>query len=114
MSSLIAAAIAETVLVTYRLFKNPGGHNPYPIGSLPLPANYVGIVIVFGALALLNEAGSIRPVPAVAGWAFVLATLLNLWDPTTINKKGGAAVAKAPTPAKALAPLFSHKGGSVS
>jgi hypothetical protein len=71
MKGLLAAALAETVLISYRDVKQ--NH------ILPLPSNYVSVAVVYGALGLLPDSAS--NVSAAVGWGLVLATFLNLWKP---------------------------------
>lgn len=80
MGTLFAALLAEAGLVTYRVI-GQGWTKDYPL-PMPLPADYVAIGLIYAALALLNEAQSIRPLPALVGWGVVIATALNLWSPT--------------------------------
>jgi hypothetical protein len=78
---LLTAWIAEVVLIWYRSSKNTSATDnlealPQPIKGLPMPREFASTFVVYGALGLWPEsAGSF---PAVVGWGFVLATLLNL------------------------------------
>lgn len=78
MSTFLAAWFVETALITYRGFK--GGATAGPINGLPLPADYVGETVIFGALSLLANTGASR-FGAVFAWGLVVATALNLWTP---------------------------------
>lgn len=91
MGGLLSAWFAEMVLITYRGVKK--GTTGGPIHGLPLPADYVGATIVFGALGLLGNTQA-APVATLAGWGLVVATLLNLWTPKTPTKLSTAATAK--------------------
>lgn len=96
-SSLLAAFMAETALITYRDYAGGGiqvGRNA-PL-NLPLPASYTAPVVFFGALALVPQAG--QQVAGLVGWGIVVATLLNLWDPTGKVKAQGAAAKAGPPP----------------
>lgn len=99
MTGVLGAAFVEVVLITYRGLttnKTLGG----PIKGLPLPADYVGAVVIFGGLSLLGNT-SASGVASVFGWGLVVATALNLWtpnSPTSIGKKAKAAA--SPPPAK--------------
>ena len=98
MKPLVNAAIAETIVITYRDVKDAKNiDNPIP--HFPLPSQYVSVAIVYGALSFFPEKAS--NVAGLIGWGFVLATVLNLWTPgqkvstssalaTTINPNGGA------------------------
>lgn len=90
---LLAPALAETVLITWRDVKN-GSNVDNPIPHFPLPSQYVSVVIVFGALSLFPE--SAARLAAVIGWGLVVATALNAFTPgSTVNS--AKAQAAAPT-----------------
>jgi hypothetical protein len=73
---LLAAALVEVALVTYRdLSANK---------VLPPPSDYVAVAIIFGGLGLVPESGS--QFASLTGWGFVVATFLNLWSPATPTK----------------------------
>lgn len=85
-SSLYAAFFTQVGIVTYREYAGSGVSGggiitptQAPIG-LPLPSVYTAPIIVYGALALFpSSAGNL---PGLIGWGFVVATLLNLWNPS--------------------------------
>ena len=82
MSGLALAWIAEAGLMTWRIV-----HTGRPAdaggGRVPWPADYVATFVVFGGLSLVAEIGpGWDQVAAVTGWGLVLATILNLVDPT--------------------------------
>lgn len=91
--TLLAAFFAETAIVTYRQYAGEGvagGGISVPWGApmnLPLPSTYTAPVIFFGALALIPESGS--SFAGLVGWGIVLATLLNLWNPSGQVKPTG-------------------------
>ena len=92
MNGVLPAALAETVLVTYRDVKS-GGTADNPVAHLPMPSQYSAIVLVYGTLSLFS--GDASKFAALAGWGFVVATFLNLWTP---NKSGsGVSVTKQAT-----------------
>ena len=80
MSTLLAAAFVETLLVTYRAVTQGGTKTPTaaPIHA-PLPSLYTSVIVVYGALGVLPK--SLAPLPGMVGWGFVVATLLNLYTP---------------------------------
>ncbi len=80
MNPLLLPWIAEVVLITYRSAAK-GEENKTPIPHLPLPSEYVASFIVFGVLAFAP--GQLTKPAAVFGWGVVVATFLNLWDPST-------------------------------
>lgn len=97
MNGVTTAAIAETVIVSYRSIRagkaatgakgvqvaGTATQSPY---KMPLPSEYTSVVIVFGALHLLEPAQ-----PQIAGlmaWALVAATFLKLWQPGSGSMSG--------------------------
>lgn len=101
MKGLLAAFFAQVVIITYRSTVSGTSYTlktpttaPLP---LPLPADYTAAALVYGGLAVLPN--SLGPVPALLGWGFVVANLLNLG--LTSSKKP---VTKAPSVTKAAAP----------
>lgn len=77
MSGVLSAWFTELVIITYRGVK---GGTTGPIKGLPLPADYVGATIIYGALGLLGGTQA-APVATAIGWGLVVATLVNLWTP---------------------------------
>lgn len=72
---LLAAALVETGIVTWRDVSGQQGH---VVDGLPLPADYVAVVILYGALSFLADAGpGARTVANLVGWGYVVATLLT-------------------------------------
>jgi hypothetical protein len=91
MNSILNAWIAEILIITYRgtrqsKFKN----NPLP--GFALPSEYVATIIVFGGLSLVPSDSEWSRVAGAIGWGLVLATTLNLWNPTRL---GGSGVSQA-------------------
>jgi hypothetical protein len=97
---LVAAAAVEFGIITWR--------DVHALKTLPIPADYVGATIVFGGLGLLPDRA--QPAAAAFGWVFVLATLLNLWNPTAPGNITGKA---GGTPAKAGSSGSSSSGGLI-
>ena len=89
-TTLMAAFVAETAIITYRDVKGGFDSAPSPL-PMPLPSQYVAPAIVFGALGLVPDSSRLKPMANAIGWGLVVATLLNLWQP------GGKAV-KVGTP----------------
>lgn len=82
MNGLALAWMAEAGLMTYRIV-----HTGRPAeaggGRAPWPADYIATFIVFGGLSLVGELGAgWDQVATVTGWGLVVATVLNLVDPT--------------------------------
>lgn len=95
MKPVINAAIAETILITYRDVRNNlNVDNPIP--HFPLPSQFTSVVVIYGALAFFPEKGD--SLAAMIGWGFVLATFLNLWTPGG-KVKLSSITAKSPNPA---------------
>lgn len=94
MGALMAAFLAEIGLITYRdITRNDPLHQ---VAGLPLPADYTAAIVLFGALGLAPKDGPDK-VAALLGWAFVIATALNL-TPALLNPSGKtSAQAAAPT-----------------
>jgi hypothetical protein len=78
--SVLAAAAAEVVLVTYRDVKN-GTNLVNPIPHLPMPSQLVSVGLVYGVLALFPDNAS--TLASLIGWGFVVATLLNVFTPAS-------------------------------
>ena len=97
MNPLLMPWAAELVLITYRGAKNKGFEDA-PIKNVPLPSEYAATFVIYGILAALP--GQAQRPAQVFGWGLVVATFLNLWDPTTIGKKGGPSVKAASTVTK--------------
>lgn len=93
MTGLLSAFFAQIVIISYREYAGSGvaggGINKpaqAPIGA-PLPSAYTAPIIVYGALALVPGQG--QRIAGMIGWGFVVATLLNLWDPSgKVNAPG--------------------------
>jgi hypothetical protein len=77
-SPLLAPALAETVIITYRGVKN-GSNANNPIPHFPIPSQLVSVLIIYGGLSLFPQ--SAERLAAAVGWGFVVATLLNLYEP---------------------------------
>lgn len=88
MRGLLAAALVEAAIVTYRDLSAQK--------VLPPPSDYVAVAIIYGGLSLFPESGA--GFASVVGWGFVVATFLNLWSPATPTKlavPGGTATVQA-------------------
>lgn len=75
---LVAPALVEATLVTYRSYKT-GTAQSNPVPYLPMPSEFTAVVIVYGLLGLVPGEG--QRVAALVGWGLVVATLLRLWTP---------------------------------
>lgn len=70
MTGLLSAWAVEAGIVTWRSFHRD--HRP------PLPADFVAVFILFGALGLLAEVPNMKGTAAVTGWGIVLASAFSL------------------------------------
>lgn len=82
MGGIVVPWLAEMIIITIRDLKKGSTNN---VAGLPLPADYLASFAIFGVLGALPE--SANTFAAVTGWGFVIATFLNLVDPT-LNKAG--------------------------
>jgi len=89
---LLAAWLAEVILISYRTIKQPTTSSNLPL-PLPLPSQFADTFIIFGALSFLPASSD--PLGPLIGWGFVVATFLNLWTPAKANAAGNAAVTVA-------------------
>lgn len=76
MRGLLAAALVEVGLVTYRDLSAQK--------IIPPPSDYVAVAVIFGGLGLFPESGS--QFASLVGWGLVVATALNFWSPATPTK----------------------------
>ena len=82
LGNIAAPALLATMIVTYRDVRKT--KSAYGRAQLPPPGQYVSVVMIYGALALLPDAAS--GFAAVTAWGFTIAALLTLWP----NKVGNA------------------------
>lgn len=78
MANMIYPAIAETGLIIARDVMNGNSKN-LPIPYLPVPAQLMAVIVVYGTLAVLPD--RFDTIAALLGWGFVTATALNLYSP---------------------------------
>jgi len=98
MGGLFLAWLVEVGIITWRdVSKKVPGHT---INGLPLPADYLATFIIFGGLAFVpkDNPGASRTASLV-GWAFVLATYLNV-APAILNPTSTKTASTASTTAK--------------
>ena len=60
----------------------PKGSYPKVGTFFPAPSCFVATAILFGPLALLSDTNKVGPMASLVAWGLVLATFLNLLDPT--------------------------------
>lgn len=72
---VLSALLVELALITYR--GATGVDKRQPIAGLPVPAEYAGAFLVFGALSLIPGRG--KAPATVFAWGLVIATALNLY-----------------------------------
>lgn len=83
MGSLMFAWFAEMGLITWRDFKN--GRT---VLGMPPPSDYMATFIVFGALTAIAQTENGRSFAAITGWSLVLASVLNVVNPTFVSPAG--------------------------
>lgn len=88
MTPLMAAWLAELVIITYRGAKQESAKNN-PIPHLVIPSQYASTFIIYGALSFIPGQG--QKFAGAVGWGLVVATLLNLWTP---GKNGAVSVSQ--------------------
>jgi hypothetical protein len=76
MNTVFTALLVELTLITYRGV-NKGATAANPLPPFPVPAEYVGAVVVFGFLGLLP--GRAATPAGVFAWGLVVATALNFF-----------------------------------
>lgn len=89
MKGLLLAALAEAGLITWRDLSTDK--------IVPLPSDYVAVVIFYGGLGLLPESAS--GFTTLLGWGMVVATFMGLFDPTHPTKlalPGGKSTSSSP------------------
>lgn len=97
MGGLLLAWITEVGLITWRDLT--GKAPDHTINGMPLPADYLATFLIFGALGFIpkDNAGASRTA-ALLGWAFVLATYLDI-APAIVNPTSPKATQTASTTA---------------
>jgi hypothetical protein len=60
---------------------------PHTVGGLPAPGDYLATAVIFGPLALARGT-RFQTLAALVGWGYVLATLLNILDPSDPLNRG--------------------------
>lgn len=81
MSGVISALLVEMALITWR-GASQGTTKDNPIPHLPVPADYIGAAVIFGALSMVP--GQAQRPATIFAWGLVLATALNLFADTSI------------------------------
>jgi len=93
MTGLLSAFAAEVILITWRGAKAGKLKGDLPVKGLPVPADYVGAMIIFGFLAAAPE--SLKRPAGLVGWGLVVATALNVLPASIGGPKTTAAPAAA-------------------
>ena len=101
MSGILSAFMAEIILITYRGAKAGKLTKDLPVGHLPVPADYVGAMIIFGLLSALP--GDLKRPAGVMGWGLVVATALNVLPASIGGPKTTTATAQPKAAAKTAA-----------
>lgn len=74
MNPITISWLAEVGIITWRSVKNNS--------RAPLPSELLATFIVFGGLSLVGNNSEARKPAGIAAAGFVVATLLNFFDPT--------------------------------
>jgi hypothetical protein len=88
MSALITALVAELGIITWR--------DLHQQKIFPPPSDYAAAAIIFSIFGLVGEWNA--RVATTLGWGIVLATFLELWDPSSPTNVSGAPGAATGTP----------------
>ena len=83
MGPVVFAGLTEAGIITWRDFKN--GRT---ILGLPVPGDYLAVFIVFGGLFMLASTQNGKNLAGVMGWGLVVATALNVINPTFVKSAG--------------------------
>lgn len=105
MFGVLSAWLVEVMIIVYRDVKRSDVANNNLIGGLPLPADFVGTFVVFGALGALAEVDSARTVAGLAAWGFVVATAVNILNPSNpLHPLASSSSSSAPTSSSSSTP----------
>jgi hypothetical protein len=91
MSPLLFAWLAEVGIITWRDL----GAKRSVLG-LPPPGDYLATFIIFGSLIAIGSTKNGQTFANVAGWGLVIATALNVVDPTFVKAPGKQNVTTVP------------------
>jgi len=80
VNGVLAAWLVEVGLIAYRDVKNKRS-----VAGLPVPGDFLATFVVFGTLSAIGNTQSGGRFASVAAWGFVVATFLNVLDPTLAN-----------------------------
>src|SRR5579862_3984919 len=89
MNPITVAWLAEVGIISWRSVKN----NARP----PLPSELLATFIVFGGLSLLANNPKAAQIANITAGGFVIATLLNFFDPATGKPYGASTNTTAPS-----------------
>ena len=97
MGAIMAAWIVELGLVSYRGFRKKTGVNMGSF-SLPPPADYVAVMLLFGSISFASKASAdVQKVAALLAWGYVLATVEQMYASDSGLDPASALVAKLGT-----------------
>ena len=97
-SVVLAAAGVEVGVVTWRSVT--AKNSPNVVAGLPIPAVYLDVILIFGALSFLADiSDGAGTVAGLAAWGYVLATFLTSGTGpiTALTKAAGKSGASTPT-----------------
>lgn len=101
MSSVMLAFLVEVGIVTWRdVAGSPQQKQGHTIHGLPLPADYLAAVMLFGALGLVPKSSGAAKIASLTAWGIVIATALNYWSPGSPFYLGKSQIQSTGTPAQ--------------
>lgn len=108
MSGVLLAWLIEAGIITWRDITKKR-----TVGGLPVPGDYLATFVVFGTLAAIAQTQNGQRFAVVTAWGFVVATALDVIDPTFTAGIGNALGGKATQAASGAAAVVSPPGSNV-
>lgn len=96
MGAMLAAFVAEIGIITWR---DISGSTDHTVAGLPLPADYLAVIVVFGGLSLVPSSSNASKTATYIAWGLVVATALNLVNPANPLSSAKSVPAAAKTTA---------------
>lgn len=115
MGALLAAFVAEIGLITYRdVAGSTAQKQNHTVAGLPLPADYMAAILLFGVLGLASSPGA-QKTAALFGWGIVIATYMNLMPgvPKPIPGATGGSSSTTTSATTTAATSSSNSGGLI-
>ncbi len=101
-SVILVAAGVEVGVVTWRSVTTK--NSPNVVAGLPIPAVYLDVILIFGALSFLGDiSDGAATVAGLAAWGYVIATFLTSGTGpiSALTKAAGKSGASTPAAASA-------------